>query len=44
VLSHTDVERTAFAHSYSANMHALIGTVRHIRPHHAAAAETPGEP
>jgi hypothetical protein len=33
VLSLTDVERSAFADSYLANMLALSGTLGHIRPH-----------
>jgi hypothetical protein len=40
VLSLTDVERTAFAHIYSPSMHALTGTVRHIRPHHVTSPKT----
>jgi hypothetical protein len=40
VLRVSDVERSAFAHSHSVNMHALTGTLRHIRPHHVTGLKT----
>jgi hypothetical protein len=36
----TDIERSGFAHSYSANMHALTGRLRHIRPQHVTGLKT----
>jgi hypothetical protein len=44
VLSLTDVERSAFAHSYAATMRALTGTVRHIPPHHVTGVKTANTP